>query len=196
MSSWLVISQPDGIWSSTVLEWSSWFDCESCGGWVDTCSWPVEGSLLCKIVPLMVLENRSSLAIMILVVVSNRSLNERWNWGETSPVVKLKTRPTECVLRGHTQVDTHPRLIFPFLWHPACKASCNTYTGQPKWWKCLIVGLIETCKNSTRGDSVESIFGVLLCMSFAIQSIWPKVNGNCLWPPPLSMQQHCSCCIL
>ena len=64
ISSWLVASQFDCIWSSMFLGWSI---CKPCAGCIATCSWSWGMVLPHKIISWTDLENRSSLAITILV---------------------------------------------------------------------------------------------------------------------------------
>jgi len=68
------------------------------------------------------------------VVVSNKSLYEQWNCGDTNPVCRLKINDTECAC-----LDEYPKLI-PILvlschflaFLPFWISLCSTYTGHPK----------------------------------------------------------------
>ena len=104
-----------------------------------------------------------------------------WNWGETSPVCRLKTSTAEAALLGEG-----PRLIpsLVFASHLGCHPPAlwklvSLYARHPKVWSFLILGGTSTLENLLMGDITLFISGNVI-LSF-LRWVACIAIGSVLW---------------
>ena len=115
------------------------------------------------------------------ITVSKNSLNWMWNWGETSPVCRLKMSTAEAALLGEG-----PRLIpsLVFASHLGCHPPAlwklvSLYARHPKVWSFLILGGTSTLENLLMGDITLFISGNVI-LSF-LRWVACIAIGSVLW---------------
>ncbi len=92
-----------------------------------------------------------------------------WYWGETSPVLKLRTKYTflACVGLGPKLSPKQALGDYLGILFPAASLFCSAKTGHAKVWLCAILAPIWIELKSSSRDEPSSSVGRMLCSSAA-----------------------------